>query len=115
MTSPWMWSHRLHNRPIISLSNLCLPHKAHLLIFITSGLPHMGNLSLDSGLGLPIKTRWMQKKTLVSDKPPDIRHGLHGSTASPEWASFLDSGGGLAHRSGISTAQQPEYRIAHRN
>lgn len=52
MTSPWIWSHRLHNRPISSLSNLRLPHKAHLLIFITSGLPHMGNLSLDLVLGL---------------------------------------------------------------
>jgi predicted protein tyrosine phosphatase len=53
MTSPCIWSHRLQSLPIISLSNLRLPHKAHLLIFITSGLPHMGNLSLDLGLGLP--------------------------------------------------------------
>ena len=39
MTSPCIWSHRLHNLPMSSLSDLNLLHKAHLLIFITSGLP----------------------------------------------------------------------------
>jgi len=48
-----MWSHRLHNLPISSLSNLRLPHTAHRLIFFTPGLPQLGNLSLDFGLGLP--------------------------------------------------------------
>jgi len=57
MTSPCMWSHRLHNLPMSSLSNLGFLHKAHLLILFTPGLPQLGNLSLNSGLGLPPETQ----------------------------------------------------------
>jgi len=42
MTLPRIWSHRLHNLPISSLSNLRLPHKAHLLIFISSWITSLG-------------------------------------------------------------------------
>ncbi len=53
MTSPCMWSQRLHNLPMSSLSRLGFLHKAHLLIFITPGLPHWGNLRLTPGLRCP--------------------------------------------------------------
>jgi len=53
MTSPRMWSHRLQTLPMSSLSNLGFLHTAHLLIFFTSGLPHMGNLSSIFGWGRP--------------------------------------------------------------
>jgi hypothetical protein len=52
-----MWSQRLQSRPISSLSNLRFPHNAHLLILFTSGLPLLGNLSVDS---------WTDKDARVS-------------------------------------------------
>ena len=52
MTSPRIWSHRLQTLPMSSLSNLGFLHKIHLLILLTSGSPHMGNLSLKSWAGV---------------------------------------------------------------
>jgi len=50
-----MWSHRLQSLPISWLAGMRFLHKAHLPIFITSGLPLWDNLSLALGLRCPIE------------------------------------------------------------